>query len=621
MINSHSTSPYSQLFLLLIGSVFGNYIIGVVLSANMNVLKDASIFFLMIVMVLGCAGWLYQKTKNLPVVLLLLIAFHILVVIVKLQILIVPVILLGSYFYLKTVRWSWLKHALTTPLLIGVIFAVLVAGIGGGWRQDFLYYERLVSGEVHQDTLMHASIAAMIKNYSVISTGVNGVVEVAYHALSHGVFASWSLMSGLQTLKIYAFAPPMLLGGLLVFAVAFCIIEITQKQSIKTKAILIWFIVCFIFYLLKVLPFYKFGIINSHFTSASHTFSLVLLLSVLPLLLHTHINYRNFLLISCMTIIIGWTKIPPGLFLLGLLVLWVIMVDRRYIMPAIVTLAVFYWALFVLFDNTTNASSRLWFTPFEFINIWTNPDPLLSKNLTLLLKEHIYTPGVIAKGVMAIIIVLFYHFIIPWTVVVYYWKTMPYKQRFTHLPFIYTATTLAGIIALLSTVYIVAATHYFTNTVIFIALPFFVLIIYRYLHPLFNKALFHIPVYTIVLTFIFIEIFAGLPIVKGIYLHHRPAIDSGKEPDKLVIKLKELGQQHPKKNIVFDASILPTTATYYNDCVRLPLLHVTITERPWVGLLNKACNKSYGTHGYNFFTQADSRYKLDIPYGFRLLKP
>jgi hypothetical protein len=69
-------------------------------------------------------------------------------------------------------------------LLMALTGTAVVLGFSGAYT-SFDMIRRLQSGLVHQDTLYHASIAAMVKNYGVVSTGLNGLVETPYHALSH----------------------------------------------------------------------------------------------------------------------------------------------------------------------------------------------------------------------------------------------------------------------------------------------------------------------------------------------------------------------------------------------------------------------------------------------------
>lgn len=106
--------------------------------------------------------------------------------------------------------WSWYRFvrvssAWTWPLFaVGVvIFSLWSASTYYGGR-DPLFLERLmVTGETTIDTLFHASILNMIKTYGVVSTGVDGLVFVAYHFGSHWLFAQLSTLLRIDAISFY----------------------------------------------------------------------------------------------------------------------------------------------------------------------------------------------------------------------------------------------------------------------------------------------------------------------------------------------------------------------------------------------------------------------------------
>ena len=77
------------------------------------------------------------------------------------------------------------------PDSVVVIRQSLLAAVFGtllfvGTRKPYTFFDmstRLNAGLVHKDTLFHASIESMLKNYGISSTGLNGLVDVPYYVL------------------------------------------------------------------------------------------------------------------------------------------------------------------------------------------------------------------------------------------------------------------------------------------------------------------------------------------------------------------------------------------------------------------------------------------------------
>ncbi|MCI5224818.1 MAG: hypothetical protein D3924_19660, partial [Candidatus Electrothrix sp. AR4] len=90
---------------------------------------------------------------------------------------------LATVALLYTLRFLRVAHHrnLQPIFLMAVAAAAAAAILSIPGYTSFDMLSRLHVGAVHQDTLFHASIAAMIKNYGVVSTGLHGLVETPYH--------------------------------------------------------------------------------------------------------------------------------------------------------------------------------------------------------------------------------------------------------------------------------------------------------------------------------------------------------------------------------------------------------------------------------------------------------
>jgi len=100
----------------------------------------------------------------------------------------------------------------------------------------------LPTGGVHRDAPYHAGIAAMIKNYGVVSTGLHGLVETPYHIFSHALAAGLSLLSGRRVLEVYGVAPSVFFIPILIFSAVACaaILDRTGRAYLLTM----WGLVC-----------------------------------------------------------------------------------------------------------------------------------------------------------------------------------------------------------------------------------------------------------------------------------------------------------------------------------------------------------------------------------------
>src|SRR4051812_38585170 len=87
---------------------------------------------------------------------------------------------------------AWeIVSALAAGAALGFTYFLYVNTKGYG---SVLSPEQTLLGTQHRDTLFHASIAAMIGQFGVPSTGLDGLVHVRYYFLSHaliGVTGRW----------------------------------------------------------------------------------------------------------------------------------------------------------------------------------------------------------------------------------------------------------------------------------------------------------------------------------------------------------------------------------------------------------------------------------------------
>ncbi|QKI75529.1 hypothetical protein [Achromobacter xylosoxidans] len=131
------------------------------------------------------------------------------------------------------------------PYLRFMLYAVGGWGFGTLWRQKrsfdgwgclalppvylialahvfmgFEYSTSLTLGLINRDSLFHTAISGMYQLYGVASVGLDGLVPISYHTLSHKLLAGLGIVSGLDALASYAQFYFLLGPLLLVFSLA-----------------------------------------------------------------------------------------------------------------------------------------------------------------------------------------------------------------------------------------------------------------------------------------------------------------------------------------------------------------------------------------------------------------
>lgn len=94
----------------------------------------------------------------------------------------------------------------------------IVSAIWGGYHLRPTFIESLVVSKPYffdqefynADTLYNLSIAHMIKNYGVASTGLDGIPSIYYHYGSHWILAQLSKFTGIHLVHMYNFGYPLI---------------------------------------------------------------------------------------------------------------------------------------------------------------------------------------------------------------------------------------------------------------------------------------------------------------------------------------------------------------------------------------------------------------------------
>lgn len=278
-----------------------------------------------------------------------------------------------------------LRGLLALPLLLVVVF-------GSTIYADFAYEKYLSGGRLNIDSLFHAAIAAMYKNYGVPSIGLDGLVPIGYHTLSHKIMAGLSVLSGLDVLSTYGHLFFVLAPMVLAFSLAGLALRINREMQFRSALLN----VALLLLVVIIMPvFRQVGFGDSYFTSESYLMGLVLLMASLSALF----AYRDepekpILLVAALALIVlaGMAKGSVGLLgfcVLGLFGL-VALRSLRYWLALLLAAAVFY---ILVIDAVQGADSFVQLKPFDFVERYVQAFDMkgLPRKLSLFIVFH-YLP-------------------------------------------------------------------------------------------------------------------------------------------------------------------------------------------------------------------------------------
>lgn len=110
--------------------------------------------------------------------------------------------------------------AVASGCLAGFGYFLVINSRGFG---SVITLEQALTGILQMDIIFHASIANMLVNYGVSSTGIDGLVPIKYHVLSHIWLGCISLWLGVPTLEGYSIGGQIIGVPMLLFSLSLAI--------------------------------------------------------------------------------------------------------------------------------------------------------------------------------------------------------------------------------------------------------------------------------------------------------------------------------------------------------------------------------------------------------------
>lgn len=502
--------------------------------------------------------------------------------------------------YLRVERLDW-----WLLLLMAVIAIATILGVSGAYT-SFDMLQRLHAGDVHQDTLFHASIAAMIKNYGVVSTGLHGLVEMPYHILSHVLMASVSLLSGQGVIEVYGVANWVMFAPILIFSItAFCaMLDRTRQLPLP----LVWGLTAV---LLVAMPFLfgSWAVWDSFFASESYLVSLGLFTLGLAVLFKRRLSLPDILLVLFLAALISNAKASVGLVYSGLWFSRLLFVrgDSTWRELAALMMAVLAVAWAVI-DLVQGSSGSMPFDPLHFVRTYS----FLGSHLGVIgnsIKAGMGIP--ILTMLLAIVAVSSFfvlHFSLSWVVVGLIGYSSGVRGVLKSPLSIYSlAAIFAGVLIIFTFAIGGGSAYYFSNVALFVSLPGVIAMLAGWMERR------HVDHRMVLILSLFLVFLLG---VKGLHqisaLHPR---NPTHQNNVLINELVHLRNTSPL-HFVLRPNADAMASNPVKRCTAKPFLFPAVSERAWVDVVSDGSNGChYVYYGYAQYGITEVRQQVNVRPG------
>lgn len=472
-------------------------------------------------------------------------------------------------------------------LLMALAATVTVLGVHRAFT-SFDMLARMHAGFVHQDTLHHASIAAMVKHYGVVSTGLHGLVATPYHAFAHHLVAFLSVVSGIGIVEILGVAPWVLFAPILIYAVAATSLSMPGKGRPAVAAA--WGIAVLVLALAPRL-LQRWGVFDTYFNSESYLVALGLLCLGLPLLLKRDLRLLDLLLSTLLAAMLAHAKATVGLIYAGLWLTRLIFLrggNRRLDLAALLLAAMVVGAsvLAAAEANTNYFSLR----SFDFIASYTWLGSYIREAAGLQARGAAIPMATLGMALLAIASFFVLHFLPSWIVMGVAMRRDGWRGAFVVPVAVFSLAVVGVGILVVSTLRMPGGSAYFfTHVAFMVSLPALVAmlapVVEKY-DPATHRFL------AAALLLILVANFAALHRVSAWGRPYAPA------HSVLVDHLVALRTVAPVEHVLRPNQAL-LDANPIANCAAQPLAFPAIAERAWVGVIRTDDpNCRYGFYGY-----------------------
>lgn len=370
------------------------------------------------------------------------------------------------------IKVGWSKKFIQLELICGLVGVVLIFFQPmTGENIPFDILKRLQTGDISIDALFHASIAAMIKNYLVVSTGMNGLVETPYHVFSHILMAGISSISRTSVVEVYDYSRWIFFGPMLIMAVSASSMQLVR--GVKNISF-VWLLVSVTLMVYPVLSS-AWGGWDQYFTSESYLVGMMLLMTILPTMCKKVLSPNDLVLIILYAGVIALSKASLGI-VFSLFILTRLIFSFNGIRDLFLFLGVGLIML-VQFGYRELVTVGTSFKMLSFVEEYTKYGSEILRVTESYGGGIFVTPFIdlcIAFGIFLTFI--FMHFIGVWSAVFVALSGHSYKLRSMYLLQIYLILSFGiGLVATLFLNLPGGSVYYISNISFFISMPFLVL--------------------------------------------------------------------------------------------------------------------------------------------------
>lgn len=493
----------------------------------------------------------------------------------------------------KAIQLAWLqKKNLFPSLLMATIASIVILDCS---FSPFDISERLHLGLLHRDTVFHAAIAAMIKNYGVTSTGLHGLVPTPYHSLSHALMASISIISGSSVILVYGVANWLLFCPLLIFSAVYASRTIADKEINIPMA---WLAVCGA---LAFLPWFvdRWTLVHHNaFISESYVLASGIFLIAYGILFRKKLFFSDIAFVAITAGLLGLAKASVAVVFA---LLWTF---RSIFLKEFGTKI--SWAA------TIGAVVSVFLATHESATAFANPQ--LGETLGLELFSHIRRYGYLGEQIIqlpgssegverislrslglslaALTIFASTHFFFSWWVIASEFTKKNALQLNRNPGLFYTIATVTIGLGLVTFVKLSEGNAYFFFNIAFYAsLPLWVISATHFVTKYVPEETTE-PILPKVPTWVLLT--AGsicIALVGQIdFYHYRQQKNGPFAKNTTIQKLHEIRKTTPYQ-VTLKLNTEALDPKIYNDCIARPFYYPAITERPWVNVINdKNCH-------------------------------
>jgi hypothetical protein len=486
--------------------------------------------------------------------------------------------------FMRVERREWQSLA-----LMAVIMCATVLGFMRGYT-TFDILERLRRyGTFSSDTLFHASIAAMIKNYGVASTGLHGLIETPYHVLSHALFANVSLLSGVGVLEVYGVASWVLFAPLLIFCAVTICVKLDKSDQLNVQ--LVWSVIC-VLLVISPIALRKWAVWDSFFLSESYLVSLGLFLLGLSQLFKRRLGIPDLLLVLVLTTLMSNAKASVGLTFAGLWLTRVLFTrDKNVAIELLAALIAIFSTIWVMFDSAKATAGAIVIEPLAFIKEYSFLGGSLADVFGAASTGQMLTWRSFSLAFCAIFSFVIFHFFFSWLLLAH---ALLKRNLAILLKLPIVAYSLAAILSglLIVSVFNIpgGSAFYFTNVAFFVSLPGVAVLSTKWIDRLpASRILFPIAAVIVVLV-----------LNKNVFQANSRwhSIQPIQYDNGFIDSLIALRHATPI-NIIIKADKSAFATTPVAHCVAEPFIFSAISERPWVDILPNRVGCTYQYYGYS----------------------